>query len=201
MAKELLYLPSNKNVSKLFERILEAKQPDTFNHPYMQETIGLKGTADRALISMLKTLGFIDASGKPNASYALLKNKSTAGAAIADAVRRAYAPLFEANERANELGGDELKGLIAQTSGTDSDATNRIFYTFQALTKAGDFKAKPPSADKTDKKGQKEEAGKGEGLGGALRPDFHYNIQIHLPSNGTEETYLNIFNAVRKTFQ
>jgi len=34
----------------------------------------------------------------------------------------------------------------------------------------------------------------------SLRPDFHFNIQIHLPANGTEDTYLNIFNALRRTF-
>jgi hypothetical protein len=35
-------------------------------------------------------------------------------------------------------------------------------------------------------------------VAGGIRPEFHYNIQIHLPSNATEETYLNIFNALRK---
>lgn len=34
-----------------------------------------------------------------------------------------------------------------------------------------------------------------------MRPEFHYNLQIHLPNNATEEVYLNIFNALRKTFQ
>jgi hypothetical protein len=33
-----------------------------------------------------------------------------------------------------------------------------------------------------------------------LRTDFHFNIQVHLPANGTEDTYLNIFNALRRTF-
>jgi hypothetical protein len=37
--------------------------------------------------------------------------------------------------------------------------------------------------------------------GKGLRPEFHYNIQVHLPSNGTEETYMNIFNAIRKVFE
>jgi hypothetical protein len=36
---------------------------------------------------------------------------------------------------------------------------------------------------------------------GKFRSEFHYNIQVHLPSNGTEETYLNIFNALRKALQ
>jgi hypothetical protein len=31
-------------------------------------------------------------------------------------------------------------------------------------------------------------------------PQFHYNIQVQLPANGTEETYLNIFSALRKVF-
>ena len=34
-----------------------------------------------------------------------------------------------------------------------------------------------------------------------LRTEFHYNIQVHLPANGTEEVYLNIFNALRRVFQ
>jgi len=32
-----------------------------------------------------------------------------------------------------------------------------------------------------------------------FNPDFRFNIEIHLPSNGTEETYLAIFNALRKS--
>ncbi len=38
-------------------------------------------------------------------------------------------------------------------------------------------------------------------VGAGLRPEFHYNLQIHLPSNGNEETYMNIFNAIRKVFK
>jgi len=30
-----------------------------------------------------------------------------------------------------------------------------------------------------------------------FNPEFKVNIEIHLPSNGTEETYLAIFNALR----
>ena len=48
--------------------------------------------------------------------------------------------------------------------------------------------------------GKEEEAGVTKG-NRPLRPEFHYNIQIHLPSNATEEVYLSIFNALRKTFQ
>jgi hypothetical protein len=84
--------------------------------------------------------------------------------------------------------------------------SSRITSTFAALTKLGDFKAS------SDKKGKLEEGAKSDeeaeesatdlkGKLKGLRAEFHYNIQVHLPANGTEETYLNIFNAIRKTFQ
>lgn len=32
-----------------------------------------------------------------------------------------------------------------------------------------------------------------------FHPEFRFNIEVHLPSNGTEETYLNIFTALGRT--
>jgi len=130
LAKDLFYLASYKNVDKLFEKIEAAKAPEAFTNAYLTDTIGLKSTTDRPLINMLKKMGFIDAAGRPTDKYALLKNKNVAKAAIADALRRVYEPLFEANEKANELGIEELKGLIAQITGAEQRIVNLIAYTF-----------------------------------------------------------------------
>jgi hypothetical protein len=65
LAKELPYLPSNKNVGVLFERIEKAKIPDAFTVKFLTDTIGLKGSGDRKLIALLKKLGFLDSAGKP----------------------------------------------------------------------------------------------------------------------------------------
>ena len=207
MPADLLYLSSNKNISKLFEKIAGARVPDTLTMKVLSETLGLKGTNDRPLIGALKSLGFLDQSGHPTAEYSLLKNPQTAKAAIAQGIRKAYEPVFTANENAHSLTGESLKGLIAQVAGTDEDRTNRIYSTFQALVKAADFSSALPASDilpleQEDENGDDETPKKRvlvEGSKG-LRADFHYNIQIHLPSNSTEETYLNIFNAVRKAF-
>ncbi len=202
MAAELPYLASYKNVSVLFEKILTAKQPDAFTLKFLYETIGLKSIPDRQLISLLKTLGFLDPSGRPTQSYAKLKNNSEAPFAIAAAVHKAYEPLFAANENANELSGDALKGLVAQVAGTDAGITAKITGTFNALVKNSNFSRPPASLSSAEKnKKEKEKSGIQELDKGSFRPEFHYNIQIHLPSNGTEETYLNIFNAVRKVFK
>jgi Family of unknown function (DUF5343) len=206
VAQTLPYLSSNKNVAKLFEKILSAQKPGTFTHDYLQNTIGFKGTNDRPLIPMLRNLGFLDTANVPTAAYDLLKNRTTAKGAVAEGIKRAYEGLFKANEKANDLGSDELKGLVSQVSGADEGMVERISNTFSALVKVADFSALAPAPKQEEK--LDEESGDGEAdklkqdaRKGGLRPEFHYNIQIHLPGNGSEETYLNIFNALRRTFK
>ena len=207
MPQALPYLPSNKNVGELFSKIAAAKIPPKFNRGFLQ-TIGLKGSNDRPLIPLLRTLGYVDQAGTPSNRYGELKNPTTVKASLADAVRRAYGPLFDADETAHHLSGEKLKGLIAQVAGTDEDMTARIASTFATLVKLADFSAvsgtkaptdddQPEDEDSKDKPApdRREKHAKG------LRPEFHYNIQIHLPANGSEEVYLNIFNALRKVFE
>jgi len=209
MAKDLPYLPSYKNVGKLFEAIAAAKQPDSFTHQFLGETLGIKGSADRPLIPLLRALGFIDASNRPTASYGELKNPARRRAAIGNGIRAGYAPLFTANENADKLGGDELKGLVAQVAGTDDSMTQKIVYTFNALKPHADFSAAAtngagPGKQETEIEDEPEIAPRREerprGGGRFTEPAFHYNINVQLPANGTEETYLNIFSALRKVF-
>jgi len=172
----------------------------------LQTTIGLKGSNDRALIPFLRNLGFIEQSGIPTQSYRLLKGEKRR-VALADGVRKAYRPLFDADQDAHKLSGEKLRSLVAQVAGTDDDLTGRIAGTFSALTKLGDFdpefsdglddSKKDPNESDIGQNANAQEKFKPKGL----RTEFHYNIQVHLPSTGTEEVYLNIFNALRKTFQ
>jgi hypothetical protein len=88
MPVQLPYLSSYKNVAMLFDKIATAKIPDTFHHKFMQETIGLKSKGDRPLIPFLRSLGFVDPSGKPTPEYSLLKG-SQRRIALADGIRKA----------------------------------------------------------------------------------------------------------------
>jgi hypothetical protein len=209
MPVQLPYLSSYKNVPTLFEKIASAKIPETFTHAFLQNTIGLKNTTDRPLIPFLRSLGFIDTSGKPTLEYSKLKgSEQQRRTTIGEGIRKAYGPLFDSDEEANTRTGQELRGLVAQVAGTDEDMTSRIAQTFAAVARLGDFKKGPKEDPKNDKEKDKENTDNdGEDLGGVgrkikgLRTEFHYNIQVVLPSNATEDIYLNIFNAIRKTFQ
>ena len=190
--------------------------PDRFSQEYLKTILGLKSTADRALIPLLRSLGFLDQAGAPTNAYRLLKNSDTAKQTLGKAVRTAYAPLFDANEAAHTLASDKLKGLIAQVAGTDDAMTARISQTFNALTKSGTFDvgdedasedAVDPLEDDDDADSQSESPrrrgrpDKGANGGSTLLTGFHYDIHVHLPSNGSEDVYLNIFNALRKSFR
>jgi Family of unknown function (DUF5343) len=215
MPTPLPYLPTYKNIEKLFTGIHSAKIPDTFLHKFLTETIGLKGVGDRPLIPLLRSMGFLDSSNKPTSSYAKLKNPQLRGKAIADAVKLAYKPLFDANEEANKLSTEELKGLIAQVSGYDAATLSKTLGTLNGLLKLSDFSSEAnaeglPSVDHEDIKNNGNGkitnnigSGKVDVVGQQIDskpPAFHFNIQVHLPSNASEEVYLNIFNAIRKVF-
>jgi len=212
MPKELPYLPSYKNVGLLFEKIRSAKIPEAFTQSYLSDTLGLKSKGDRSLITLLKQLGFLDSTGKPTSEYSALKNEKVAGREIARGVREAFEPLFAANENVHSLEGQELKGTVAQVAGSDANTTTKIVGTFKALVALADFE--PSAADvSSDKLGESPEgmnleqsiedkaAFEAGGFPSGMRPEFHYNIQVHLPSNASEETYMNIFNAVRRVFK
>lgn len=100
-----------------------------------------------------------------------------------------------------------LRSLISQVAGTDEDMTARIANTFASVVKLGDFKSGPPKEENKDPPLEAAEDDAGNNQTGTrkfikgLRTEFVYNIQVVLPSNASEETYLNIFNAIRKTFQ
>ena len=205
MAQELPYLASYKNVATLFQKIDHAKKPETLTTRVLSSTFGLKSTSDRQLIALLKTLGFLDQSGKPTSNYDLLKNSAQAPKAIAAGIRRAYKPLFDSNENAHTLTGEPLRGLIAQVAGADKGMAGKIAGTFNSLTRLADFSGDHENAgeetDIEDDEGEEDANENKKTRRGGLRPEFHYNIQVHLPANGSEDTYLNIFNAIRKTLK
>lgn len=208
MATTLPYLSSYKNVDKFFDALAAAKSPEAVTQRFLAETLGLKSTGDRPLIPLLRQLGFIDASGKPTPSYNALKNPARVRAAMAEAIRTAYKPLFDANEHADGSTGDELRGLVAQVAGTDKDMTSKIVGTLNALKRRADFSVQPRETmiESTGEPFAKErnpepDLPNGAGVPRVSSPAFHFNIQVHLPANASEEVYVSIFSAIRKVFE
>jgi len=91
-------------------------------------------------------------------------------------------------------------------AGSDTSTTSKIVGTFSALRDIADFSVDDDIGE--DNSGEEENAEGGahditkdaRGASKGMRPEFHYNLQIQLPANGDEETYIKIFSAIRKVF-
>ena len=89
------YTQSYKKIPSFFKSIQGAAVPQRVTQKVLQNIFELKGTNDRTLIKILKSLGFIDASGIPTQKYSDYKNPSDAENILGDSIRSCYHILYE----------------------------------------------------------------------------------------------------------
>src|SRR5438874_984552 len=91
------YLASTKNLPDIFTQIVKGTAPDNFNIEHLK-SIGFTSSNDRAVIPLLKDLGFLTDSGTPTERYHAFRagppqNRAVMGQALLDA----YQDLFHIN--------------------------------------------------------------------------------------------------------
>src|SRR5689334_12918908 len=110
------YMPSVKNLPKVFAAIRDAGVPDRFTHQFLKQ-LGFTSSADRGVIAVLKSLRFLDDSGSPTDRYRRYRDPSIGGAVMAEALRDAYSDLFKIKENAQTMNATEMKGAFKRISG------------------------------------------------------------------------------------
>jgi hypothetical protein len=104
-------------VSKIFDKIIEAQQPERFTQDFLKTKLGYDSGSSRPFIPLLKRLGFISSDGAPTALYSKFRNKDTRGEAMAQAIRTGYSELYERNEYVHDLDKNKLKNLVIEMTG------------------------------------------------------------------------------------
>jgi hypothetical protein len=215
MAVPKAYLTSTKNVKDILTAIQQAQAPKQFSMTFLAN-LGFKSSADRLFIGVLKTLGFLSANGAPTPRYFEFLDQTQSGRVLAEAMRDAYADLFELNVNANKMSRDEVKNkLKTLTQGQFSDdVLGKMATTFAALAAEADFDAVEPAdipsteeADQDERKApppaslpvpsgrvpvtpaSRTNLG---GLGGLV-----YNIQIQLPESRDPAVYDALFRSLK----
>jgi len=189
------YLTSTKNVAAILIAMQQAQAPKQFSVSFLQN-LGFKSTGDRLMVGMLKSLGFLEASGSPTQRYFEFLDQTQSGRILAEGMRQAYADLFELNVNAQEMTRDEVKNkLKTLTQGQFSDnVLEKMASTFVAFATQSDFKAvepaKPPvgSEDVGPAEDEQQETGVATGDSRSRsRPfDLVYNIEIACLSRETQ---------------
>ncbi len=206
------YLTSTKNLKDILTAIQQAQAPKQFSMTFLHN-LGFKSSSDRLFIGMLKSLGFLSASGNPTQRYFEYLDQTQSGRVLAEALREAYADLFELNVNAHKWTRDEVKNkLKALTQGQFSDdVLGKMASTFVALAAEADFEAVEPAdipvpdEEPVDDAPAPPPAGDGRvpttietprttfgGLGGLV-----YNIQIQLPESRDPGVYDALFRSLK----
>jgi hypothetical protein len=200
MALPQSYLTSVKNLEGILNAIRSAQAPYKFTRAFL-ETLEFKTNADRLIIGVLKSLGFLDEGGRPTQRYFEYLDRTQSERLMADAIRDAYADLFKVNIKANEMSKqDVISKLKMLSQGKISESVlTKMAMTFTALVKHGDFssagKRKADEEPKEDQDPPSKQPNDGKRLN---QGDLVYKVQIVLPESRDDAVYDALFQSLRK---
>jgi hypothetical protein len=201
----LPYTTATGNIDKALNAIKSAATPDAVSQDYVKTILGIKGGSGNQITSYLKKIGFAGSDGKPTELYTQFRNPSTAGAAVAAALRVGYGPLYKRNEYMHQLSDDELKGLVIEETGAgnDSSVPGLIVNCINALKAFANFDAPAvttvieiPEMPKVPPSGNNSLppiSPQANGLG----MNLSYTINLNLPATSD----IAVFNAIFKSLK
>jgi hypothetical protein len=194
------YMISNNKIGPILESIKNATKPNKFTHQLLKQ-MGYASSNDRAIIPLLKRLDFLTDDGTPTEYYSRLKDSTDHSYVLAEKIREAYSELFSINTNIHKASDEEIKGAFSRITGKDEKSVNRFFATFKTIVNLAKFDnlslhTKPTyTSTHTPESIKKEE--QIIDIPKSLQPQFHYNIQIHLPPT----TDISVYNAIFKSLK
>jgi hypothetical protein len=108
-------------VTKVFDKIIEASQPERFTQDYLSTKLGHSGGSARPVIPLLKKLGFLSSEGVPTALYSQFRNPENRSPAMYKGLQSAYKEIYDRNEYAHDLSKEKLKNLVVEITGLEPD--------------------------------------------------------------------------------
>lgn len=217
MALPKSYLTSTKNLQAIFEAIQQAKAPERFTLRFL-ESLDFKTSADRLIIGVLKSLGFLDDQGRPTSRYFAFLDQTQSALVLSEGIREAYSDLFQVNINAQNLSKNDLVNKFKTLSqGSLSEAVlDKLALTFQSLVKLADFSASPMRQEKIETDDIESSDEDHEDIEVSVTPHakvrqprvsntptrslggLHYNIQIILPESRDPQVYDALFRSLRE---
>lgn len=195
------YVSGYGGISRLFAKIKEAAVPPKFTQDFMTTALDLKSSSYRAMIPLMKRLGFIDQANVPTQTYRAFRDKSLSGNVMAERLREAYKSLFMANEYAWKLSKKELQEKLKSLlgAGEDDQAIPTVASTFLELSKLANWEGTAPHVKASVKEDGEPQVDRPDVLAGVFkgRLGLSYTINLNLPAT----TEIEVFNAIFKSLR
>lgn len=194
---------ANGKISQILDKLRKAAEPSKFTHSFLTQ-LGFASTNDRAIIPLLKKLLFLTEDSTPTAKYKDLRDSTRFRSVLGEQVKELYSDLYAINTKIHEANEDEIKGAISRVTGKDETSVTRFYATYKTLTDIAEFnepivsaknnvETKPEPLELEKKKTEVKMTTHAIGS-----PDFHYNIQIHLPATTDIAVYNAIFKSIKE---
>lgn len=153
MVVKLPYMVAPGVIPKTLTKIREARRPERFTQDYLETMLGIRGGNARAVLPLLKRMGFLNQDGSPTTLYDQFRNDDTRAVAQAEGARNAYRDVFNRNEFAFNLPRDKFASLVTEMTGLEKDGAvaKAIVGTFFILKDGADFEGR--LKDKSDRNG------------------------------------------------
>lgn len=204
MAADIPYMASQGNVKAIFGKIQSAGTPTKFTHEFLKTALGFTSSNDRAIVKILRQLGFLDADGRPTARYNDFRNEHKSGAAMAAGLREGWADVFLADEKLYEKKASDMTPIFKSVTGKGDSAAEKMGQTFRTLADLANWSAAASGSARAEiPEEEVEVAGEANGngapaaaLGGAMA--LHHDVHIHLPPSSDVSVYAAIFRALRE---
>ena len=190
-------------IPDLFAKIQDGQAPDIFTAQLLKDW-GFTSSNDRALIPLLKELGFLSSDGKPTPRYHDYRNHARSKIVMAQAIREAYADLFLIKEHPTQADRVAIEGKFKSYHNVSDNVAGLMAKTFFSLLSLADMNTEqgietprsnaPSTARESDAQADVPAAG----LQLRTPTGLHYNIQIHLPPTKDVEVYNAIFKSLKE---
>jgi len=184
-------------IEEVFAKITEAAVPPKVTNDFLYTKLGLKSTSYRAMIPLLKRMGFIDNANVPTAAYRDYRDEKKSRIIMAHLVRSAYKDLFATNEYAYNLRKEEIVSKLNTVLGTPADDKNtpRVASTFLALCNLANFESKEiiESAETSEEIKETTPI-----IPPATKLGISYTINLNLPPTTDIEVFNAIFKALKE---
>jgi len=207
MAEYPPYVNAYNGIPKLFEKIRTAAVPPKFTVDFLNTVLELKSSSYRAMIPLLKKLGFLDPGNVPTQAYKDFRENSLSGSIMAQRLKEAYASLFAANEYAQNLDKKNLMSKLRSLTGAaeDDPYIPSVAGTFLELSKLASWNGATPKTkrdttqqtDGRDGRETSEQDRRREEMFGNGRLGLSYTINLNLPAT----TEIEVFNAIFKSLR
>jgi len=184
---------------EFFSKIREGQAPQQFTQQLLKD-LGFKSSNHRALIPLLKALGFISPEGIPTSRYHNYRDYSKSKLVMGDALKEAYQDIFLIKSVPTKADRKVIEGKFKSYHNASDRLAQLMSNTFIALLDLADLSGTEEIKSIKNELPIPEVKNNNDGKVDKFiqAPGLHYNIQIHLPATKDIEVYNAIFKSLKE---